>query len=200
MVSRYYRNRRLGEFLKELSLTEGRNTSIPTIQRELARNGSPAASFETDEDRLSFLVRIPCHEGEEGISSAFMSAEANNKENQNDTVNDTKDGLTDTINLRNNSSTGENDTINSVHDTINDKNDTINDTISDKNDTIKNLTKTQLSVYKAIQDNPSITRTEMKQLINLSTATIGRTINDLKIYGLIERAGGKKSGKWVILK
>lgn len=83
MVSRYYRNRRLGEFLKELSLTEGRNTGIPTIQRELSRNGSPAATFETDEDRLSFLVRIPCHEGEEGISSAFMSAEANDKENKN---------------------------------------------------------------------------------------------------------------------
>ena len=67
MVSRYYRNRRLGEFLKELSLTEGRNTGIPTIQRELSLNGSTAASFVTDEDRLSFLVRIPCHEGEEGI-------------------------------------------------------------------------------------------------------------------------------------
>ncbi len=67
MVSRYYRNRRLGEFLKELSLTEGRKTCIPTIQRELAHNSSPAASFETDEDRLSFLVRIPSHEGEEGV-------------------------------------------------------------------------------------------------------------------------------------
>ena len=53
--------------LKELSLTEGRNTGIPTIQNELALNGSPQASFVTDDDRLSFLVRIPCHEGEEGI-------------------------------------------------------------------------------------------------------------------------------------
>lgn len=83
MVSRYYRNRHLGEFLKELSLTEGRNTGIPTIQRELAHNGSPAASFETDEDRLSFLVRIPCHEGEEGLSSAFLPSEANDKEANN---------------------------------------------------------------------------------------------------------------------
>ncbi|MDE7419409.1 MAG: AAA family ATPase, partial [Muribaculaceae bacterium] len=89
MVSRYYRNRRLGEFLKELSLTEGRNTGIPTIQRELAHNGSPAASFETDEDRLSFLVRIPCHEGEEGVSSAFMTSEASDKEvNNHDKEND----------------------------------------------------------------------------------------------------------------
>ncbi len=44
-----------------------------------ANNGSPAVPFETGEDRPSFLVCIPCHEGEEGISSAFMSTEDNNK-------------------------------------------------------------------------------------------------------------------------
>ena len=87
MVSRYYRNRRLGEFLKELSLTEGRNTGIPTIQRELTHNGSPAASFETDEDRLSFLVRIPCHEGEEGVSPALFNDKEITKEDQNKSVN-----------------------------------------------------------------------------------------------------------------
>ncbi|MBQ6201365.1 MAG: AAA family ATPase, partial [Prevotella sp.] len=37
--SRRYRNRRLGEFLKELDLTEGRATGIPTIQDELKANG-----------------------------------------------------------------------------------------------------------------------------------------------------------------
>lgn len=58
---------------RQLSLTEGRNTGIPTIQRELAINGSSIATFETDEDRLSFLVRIPCHEGEEGIPSVFSN-------------------------------------------------------------------------------------------------------------------------------
>lgn len=92
MVSRYYRNRRLGEFLKELSLTEGRNTGIPTIQRELALNGSPAATFETDEDRLSFLVRIPCHEGEDGISSIFFNdKEVNNHDKENNKETDNYD-------------------------------------------------------------------------------------------------------------
>lgn len=38
-----------------------------------AINGSSIATFETDEDRLSFLVRIPCHEGEEGIPSVFLN-------------------------------------------------------------------------------------------------------------------------------
>ena len=61
--SRRYRNRRLGDFLKELELTEGRCTGIPTIQEELSRNGSPRAIIETDEDRTYFLIDIPCHEG-----------------------------------------------------------------------------------------------------------------------------------------
>lgn len=59
--SRRYRNRRLGEFLKELNLTEGRSTGIPTIQEELANNGSPAATIETDDARSYFIIDIPCH-------------------------------------------------------------------------------------------------------------------------------------------
>ena len=59
--SRRYRNRRLGEFLKELDLTEGRATGIPTIQDELKVNGSPKATIETDEERTYFLIDIPCH-------------------------------------------------------------------------------------------------------------------------------------------
>lgn len=59
--SRRYRNRRLGEFLKELELTEGRATGIPTIQDGLQANGSPSAKIETDEERTYFLIDIPCH-------------------------------------------------------------------------------------------------------------------------------------------
>ena len=59
--SRRYRNRRLGEFLKELDLTEGRSTGIPTIQEELSSNGSPAATIETDDARTYFIIDIPCH-------------------------------------------------------------------------------------------------------------------------------------------
>lgn len=60
-VSRYYRNRRLGEFLKELELSEGHSTGIPTIQEELKRNGSPRAEFFTDEERRAMRIRIPIH-------------------------------------------------------------------------------------------------------------------------------------------
>ena len=61
LKSRRYRNRRLGDFLKELDLTEGRSTGVPTIQTKLVENGSPRAIFETTDDRLTFLVTIPVH-------------------------------------------------------------------------------------------------------------------------------------------
>ena len=61
-ISRRYRNRRIGEFLKELDLAEGRSTGIPKILRAMRENGSPAPLFESDEDRTWFLVRLPVHE------------------------------------------------------------------------------------------------------------------------------------------
>jgi len=59
--TRTYRNRRLGEFLKELDLSEGHCTGIPTIQDELEKNGSPRAIFRTDNDRRAVEVEIPIH-------------------------------------------------------------------------------------------------------------------------------------------
>ena len=61
LKARRYRNRRLGDFLKELDLTEGRATGIPTIQKALKDNGSERASIETDENRTYFLMTFPCH-------------------------------------------------------------------------------------------------------------------------------------------
>ena len=65
--SRKYKNRNLGDYLKELSLTEGRATGIPTIQAALKKNGSPAARIETDDERTFFLIDIPCNEEDRGL-------------------------------------------------------------------------------------------------------------------------------------
>ena len=62
LVSKRYRNRRLGEYLKELDLTEGRSTGIPTIQNVSENNGSPRATVVTDDERTFFRITIPCHE------------------------------------------------------------------------------------------------------------------------------------------
>lgn len=60
-VSRRYRNRRIGEFLKELELAEGRSTGIPKILRVMQANSSPPPEFESDEDGRHFLIRLPVH-------------------------------------------------------------------------------------------------------------------------------------------
>ena len=59
--NRRYRNRRLGEFLKELQLTEGRATGIPTVLKALKDNGSPPPSFKSDEYRTYFEVELTIH-------------------------------------------------------------------------------------------------------------------------------------------
>ncbi len=62
MRTRRYRNRRIGDFLKELHLVEGRNTGIPTALKAIKENGSPLPIFLTDDDRTFFSVIIPIHE------------------------------------------------------------------------------------------------------------------------------------------
>ncbi|WP_178989496.1 RNA-binding domain-containing protein [Winogradskyella schleiferi] len=58
IVARDYRNRRIGDFLKELRLTEGRGTGFPSIYNAMEENGSPAPTFETD-DESYVLVTLP---------------------------------------------------------------------------------------------------------------------------------------------
>lgn len=55
------RNRRIGEFLKELRLAEARGTGLPTIFRTMASNGSPLPTFDFDDDRTYFRATLPAH-------------------------------------------------------------------------------------------------------------------------------------------
>ncbi|MCL1816381.1 MAG: putative DNA binding domain-containing protein [Clostridiales bacterium] len=61
MVATRYRNRRIGAFLKELRLVEGRNTGIPSMLRALEANGSAPPLFETDAERSFFRVTFYTH-------------------------------------------------------------------------------------------------------------------------------------------
>ena len=61
--NRRYRNRRIGDFLKELHLTEGRNTGFKKILNALEANGSPKPAFETDDNHSYFISRLFVHEG-----------------------------------------------------------------------------------------------------------------------------------------
>ena len=77
---RRYRNQRIGEYLKELNLTKGRGTGIPTIIRVLNKNGSDAPKFDTNEPERSFFVtellihpNFPVDENEGGAIDSPIS-------------------------------------------------------------------------------------------------------------------------------
>ena len=61
LISSRYRNRRIGDFLKELKMVEGRNTGIPLIVNAMENNGSALPVFKTDENRSYFRVILPIH-------------------------------------------------------------------------------------------------------------------------------------------
>lgn len=59
--AKIYRNRRIGDFLKELRLIEGRNTGFPNAIKALKDNGSDMLKFDMDENRTYLSVTIPVH-------------------------------------------------------------------------------------------------------------------------------------------
>ena len=77
MRTRRYRNRRIGDFLKELHLVEGRNTGIPTAIKAIKENGSPLPLLLTDEERSFFSVIVPIH-------TSFLNVKKSHEEEDSD--------------------------------------------------------------------------------------------------------------------
>lgn len=61
--ARKYRNRRIGEFFKEIDLSEKQGTGIPKILNALSKNVSPKPLFEIDERRTYLETTIFIREG-----------------------------------------------------------------------------------------------------------------------------------------
>ena len=68
------RNRRIGEFLKELGLAEERFSGLPKAFRAMESNGSPPPRFEFDEQRTYFQATLPAHPEYEALSVARDAA------------------------------------------------------------------------------------------------------------------------------
>ena len=62
----------------------------------------------------------------------------------------------------------------------------------------KELKGTLSEVYRLIMDNPEITVQELAKITGHADRTIERNLARLKELKLITRAGGRKSGHWVI--
>ena len=169
MISRRYRNRRLGDFLKELDLTEGRSTGIPTIQEELKKNGSPRATVETNSERSFVNVFIPVHKGcgKRVVLNAPVNAPANAPANVPANV-----PVNVPVNVPANAP--------------------VNVPVS----TPITLIKTQERIMKLLKGKGSLTFEEMAKELKVTRKTIQRNIAKLKSMGLIERVGEDKNGYW----
>ena len=88
------------------------------------------------------------------------------------------------------------------------KNDTLDDTLETaekrdskvsqtRNDTLDDTLEHKIILL--LQSNPSLTQQEIAEKIKVSSATIKREIKKLVEKGKIERSGGKRFGKWIIL-
>lgn len=105
MISRRYRNRRIGDFLKELKLIEGRNTGIPTILRAMEMNGSEMPEFLTDEERSYFTIVLPMHK--DFITLKELKSGINNSKKKRKSLSEIKNLILQTLMQRGNLSSFE---------------------------------------------------------------------------------------------
>ena len=63
------RNRRIGDFLRELGLAEPRLTGLPRIFQAMEDNGSPVPRFDFDEGRTYFRAILPAHPEYRAVSA-----------------------------------------------------------------------------------------------------------------------------------
>ncbi|KWW28448.1 MAG: divergent AAA domain-containing protein, partial [bacterium F083] len=171
LKSRRYRNRRLGDFLKELDLTEGRSTGVPTIQEKLAANGSPRATFETTEDRLTFLIHIPVHVGcdNKPVSGA---------------------------DVENNPVTTETTTVSTTEKTTETGKKTTEKTTEKNNKTTE---KTTEKIVRLMKENPQITNKELADACGITEDGVYWNTKKLRKNNIIRRVGGDKGGHWEVL-
>ena len=163
VISRHYRNRRIGDFLKEMHLTEGRSTGFPKIYQAVKRNDSPMPIFETDDRNMHFLATMPIHQAfvDEKAYLASKGKELDEENKENFGKNDTKDCTKDCT---------------------------------------KELTERQSLIIEEISLSATITVPEIARKAGVSERTVKSDIAELQAKGILTREGGRKEGRWVIIK
>lgn len=185
--ARRYRNPRLGEFLKELHLTEGRGTGFPTIHEELKANGSPDSIIEADDEHTYFIIRIPCHP-EFVCDELSMDKEGHILPVGEVWAPEITDDVTD-----------------NVTDKVIDNDNITNDVTDDVTDVTDNVTdrstaeKRRLEILHLMRLTPKITMDSLVNILHVSRMTISRDINLLRANGKLRREGDDRSGIWVVI-
>ncbi len=191
VTNRRYRNRRIGDFLKDLHLTEGRNTGFKKILDAIKLNGSPLPEFETDDDHTYFISRFYVHE------------EFAKKAEGNESVNAETGSVNETVSKENDTVKAKNDTVNPKSETVNRKNDTVNLCIDNIQAKLLDYSKVKKEraerIISEMLNNEQITIPEISQNTGIAVSTLKRYIAELKENEIIAREGSDKNGRWIIL-
>lgn len=169
--NRRYRNRRIGDILKELHLTEGRNTGFGKILSALEENGSPKPEFETDEGHNYSITRLFVHkafmrQGQKGAEVDPKGAELGQKGAEVDP----KGAKVDPKGAK----------------------------LGQKG--AKKGTERSLEILNRMRENPFVTQVKLMEEFHLSRKQIQNIIQYLRLNGLVEREGSNRSGKWIVKK
>ena len=176
--NRRYRNRRIGDILKELHLTEGRNTGFGKILSALEENGSPKPEFETDEGHNYFITRLFIHK-------AFM------KQGQKGAKVDSKGAK---VGQKGAEVDAKGAKVGQKGAEIEEKGVKVDAKGAKKG------TERRLEILNRMRENPFVTQVKLMEEFNLSRKQIQNIIQYLRLNGLVEREGSNRSGKWIVKK
>lgn len=179
--NRRYRNRRIGDILKELHLTEGRNTGFGKILSALEENGSPKPEFETDEGHNYFITRLFIHkafmkQGQKGAEVEPKGAEVDSK----GAKVEPKGAKVEPKGAKVGQKGVE---------------------VEPKGVEVRQKgAKRSLEILNRMRENPFVTQVKLMEEFNLSRKQIQNIIQYLRLNGLVEREGSNRSGKWIVKK
>ena len=225
--NRRYRNRRIGDILKELHLTEGRNTGFGKILSALEENGSPKPEFETDEGHNYFITRLFIHnafmkQGQKGAEVDSKGAEVDSKGAEVDSKGaevDSKGAEVDPKGAKVDSKGAKVDSKGAEVDPKGAKVSQKGAEVESKGAKVgqkgakagqkgaevdpkgaKKGTERSLEILNRMRENPFVTQVKLMEEFNLSRKQIQNIIQYLRLNGLVEREGSNRSGKWIVKK
>ena len=190
--NRRYRNRRIGDILKELHLTEGRNTGFGKILSALEENGSPKPEFETDEGHNYFITRLFIHkafmkQGQKGAKVDSKGAKVGQKGaevGQKEAKVEEKGAEV----WQKGAEVGQKGV------EVEPKG------VEVRQKGAKKGTERSLEILNRMRENPFVTQVKLMEEFNLSRKQIQNIIQYLRLNGLVEREGSNRSGKWIVKK
>ena len=225
--NRRYRNRRIGDILKELHLTEGRNTGFGKILSALEENGSPKPEFETDEGHNYFITRLFIHKAfmkqeSKGAKIGLKGAGIEKKGAEVDAKGAKAEPKGAEIEEKGAEVDAKGAKVGQKGAEVEPKGAEVGlkgaevkakgakvepkgAEIGEKGVKVdakgaKKGTERRLEILNRMRENPFVTQVKLMGEFNLSRKQIQNIIQYLRLNGLVEREGSNRSGKWIVKK